>query len=67
MVLVMIVFFFRTKAEIQMWINIMVRDFTTNVHHQIIFRQSDMRGYEVAGEPTVMKNLNKKTTYKILT
>jgi len=53
---------------IQMWTNIMVRDFTMNIHHQIIFRQSDMRGYEGAGEPTVMKNLTKKKhTYKILT
>ena len=67
-VLVMIVYFFRTKTEmIQMWSNIMVRDFTMNIHHQIIFRQSDMRGYEGAAEPTVTKNLTKINTYKILT
>jgi hypothetical protein len=52
---------------IQMWSNIMVRDFTINIHHQIIFRQSDMRGYEGAGEPTVTKNLTKINIYKILT
>jgi len=38
-----------------------------NIHHQIIFRQSDMRGYEGAEETTVMKNLTKKQTYKIFT
>lgn len=57
--------FFRTKAEmIQMWTNIIVRDFTMNIHHQITFRQSNMRGYEGAGEPTVMKHLTKKTHTK---
>lgn len=43
-----------------MYTNIMVRDFIMNIHHQIIFRQSDMRGYEGAGEPTVTKNLTKE-------